>query len=75
MVSVPKPVYWDEIVAFAKQPVSTGTAAARIAARPSLEHSRAAADELLANIRFEKCGVNAGYLQALGLNVTANSQS
>jgi endoglucanase len=75
MVSISKPAYWDEILAFAKQPGGTSNAAARIAVRPSLEHSQAAADELLTNIRFEKCRVNTGYLQALGLNVTANSQS
>ena len=77
MVSIPKPLYWDEIVAFAKQPGGTGHAAARIAARPPLEHCRTAAQQLLENIRLEKCRVNAGYLQALGLTLpaVANQQS
>jgi aryl-phospho-beta-D-glucosidase BglC (GH1 family) len=66
-VSIPKPSHWDEIVAFAKMPGGTGNAEKRIAARPSLETSRAACDELLKNIQFANCRVNPGYLQALGL--------
>jgi len=41
----------------------------RIAARPSLEHSRAAFQSLLENIRFVHCEVNPGYIQALNLTV------
>jgi endoglucanase len=67
MVSIPKPMYWDEIVAFAKMPGGTGNAEKRIAARPSLEHSRKSLDDLLENIRLHSCRVNAGYFQALGL--------
>jgi endoglucanase len=73
MASIVKPTYWDDIVAFAKLPGGTSNAAARIAARPSLEHSRAAAQDLLEKIRFDKCRVNPGYLQALGLTVPPGS--
>ncbi|HEV2213963.1 MAG TPA: glycoside hydrolase family 5 protein [Terracidiphilus sp.] len=68
-VSFPKPEYWDEIVAFAKLQGSTGDAEKLIAARPSLEHSRLALQQILVNIRLSHCRVNPGYLQALGLNV------
>ncbi len=67
MVSIQKPAYWDEIVAFAKMPAGTGNAEKRIAARPSLDDSRKAVDDLLDKVRFESCRVNPGYLQALGL--------
>jgi hypothetical protein len=74
MVSIPKPAFWDDIIAFAKTPGGTGSAAARVAARPSLEHSRAALQSLLENIRFENCRVNPGYIQALGGSVPATNQ-
>jgi hypothetical protein len=66
-VSWQKPVYWDDIVAFAKTRGSTGDSEKQIAARPSLEHSRAALQELLQKVRLRNCRVNPGYLQALGL--------
>jgi endoglucanase len=67
MVSIQPPMYWDEIVAFAKLPQGTGNAEKLIAARPSLEHARKALDDLLEKIRLESCYPNAGYFQALGL--------
>jgi endoglucanase len=67
VVSFDAPIYWDEIVAFAKLPPGTGNAEKRIAARPSLEHSRAALADLLVKIRYENTHVNPGYLTALGL--------
>ncbi len=70
MVSIQKPVYWDEIVAFAKMPAGTGNAEKRIAARPSLEHSQKALADLLDKVRFDSCRINPGYLQALGLKNT-----
>ncbi len=70
MVSIPKPMYWDEIVAFAKMPAGTGNAEKRIAARPPLEHCRKAIDDLLDKVRLASCHVNAGYLQALGLRAS-----
>jgi hypothetical protein len=66
-VSWQKPVYWDDIVAFARTRGSTGDSEKQIAARPSLEHSRAALQELLEKVRLRNCRVNPGYLQALGL--------
>ena len=62
-----KPAHWDEIVAYAKMPGNTGDSEKRMAARPSLEHSQAAFQDLLQKVRFENCRVNAGYLKALGL--------
>jgi hypothetical protein len=66
-VSWQKPVYWDDIVAFAKTRGSTGDSEKQIAARPSLEHSRAALQDLLQKVQFRNCRVNPGYLQALAL--------
>lgn len=73
MVSVAKPRHWDDIVALGKRPGGTGNAPARIAARPSLQHSREAAQQLLANVQFENCRVNTSYLEALGLSVPATA--
>lgn len=67
MVSIQKPVYWDEITKFAAIAPGTGNAEKRIAARPSLDHSREAANDLLNKISLDRCRVNADYLQALGL--------
>ncbi len=67
LVSIQKPAFWDEIIAFAKMPGGTGNAEKRIAARPSLDDSRKALDDLLDKIRLESCRINAGYFQALGL--------
>jgi endoglucanase len=67
MVSIRKPAYWDEILAFAKMPVGTGNAEKRIAARPSLERSRSSVDNLLEKVRLDSCRRNVGYFQALGL--------
>ena len=71
-VSWQKPVYWDEIVAFAKTRAGTGASEKQIAARPSLEHSRAALKDLLQKVQFHQCQVNPGYLGALGLKVPAS---
>ncbi len=67
MVAIQKPVYWDEIVAFAKMPPGTGNAEKRIAARPSLDHSRRSLEDLLEKVRLNSCHLNVGYFQALGL--------
>ena len=71
VVSFAPPEHWDEIVAYAKLPVNSGAAEKRLPARPSLEHSREALQDLLRKIRFENCSVNTGYLKALGLNTPA----
>ena len=69
VVSIVKPVHWDEIVALGRTASGTGNAEKRIAVRPSAEVIRAAFDDLLTKVRVEQCRVNAGYLQALGLSV------
>ena len=66
-VSFKKPANWDAVMALAAMPGGTGEAEKRIAARPSLEDSSKALQELLENIRFENCRVNQGYIRALGL--------
>ena len=71
MVSLQKPVYWDEIVAYAKLHRTTGDAEKLLSVRPSLEHSRAAFQDLLQKITFARCRVNKGYLSALNLSVPA----
>ena len=68
VASIVKPKNWDKIVAFAQMPNGTGEAEKRIAARPSLDESREALDDLLRNVRFSRCRINGGYLQALGLH-------
>ncbi len=69
-VSFARPVYWDEIVAYAKLPGGTGDTEKRIAKRPPQEHINAAFDDLLNNIQWRKCRLNQDYLKALGLAAT-----
>jgi endoglucanase len=69
VVSWQRPVYWDEIIAYAKLARTTGDAEKLIAIRPSLEHSRAAFRDLLVKVRFQQGRVNADYLKALDLTV------
>ncbi len=71
VASFDPPLYWDEIVAYGKMPGGTGNAEKRIAARPSLEHSRAALADLLTKIRYENTHTNPGYLKALGMQLPA----
>jgi endoglucanase len=66
-VSLSRPVYWDEIVAYAKLPGGTGDTEKRIGKRPPQEHINAAFDNLLNNIQWSRCRINDGYLKALGL--------
>lgn len=75
MVAFKKPVYWDEIIAFAKLRRTTGNAEQVIAVRPSLEHSRAAFQDLLQKIRFQESHINTGYLTALDLAVPSSYSS
>jgi len=67
-----KPAYWDEIVAYGKMKEGMGDTEKRIAARPSQEHTRAAFQSLLENIRLAHCQTNTGFLRAL--NLTAPSE-
>jgi endoglucanase len=69
VVAFEKPVYWDEIIAYAKMPGNSGESEKRIAARPSIERSREALRDLLKTIRFENCRINSGYVKAVGLTV------
>lgn len=73
VVSITKPAHWDEIVAYAKQRRGTGNAEKQLALRPSPEIAAAAFKELLENVRVERCRVNRGYLEALGLKVPATA--
>ena len=69
IVSFPKPIYWDEIIAYAKLNRSTGNTEKLLPVRPSLEHAHAAFQDLLQQIKFQHAHVNAGYLKALNLTV------
>jgi endoglucanase len=71
VTSFRKPVYWDEIIAYAEAPGTSAAAEQRLTVRPSLEHSRKALEDLLAHIQFENCTINTDYLQALGLDSTS----
>jgi hypothetical protein len=67
IVSFTRPLYWDEIVAYARLPGTMGDTEKRIAKRPLQDHINAAFAELLENIQLSKCRINEGYLKALGL--------
>lgn len=67
VVSIVPPADWGKIVEFAKLPRGTGHVEERLKQRPEQETINRAFDELLGNIRLEKCRVNAGYLKALGM--------
>ena len=68
VVSIIPPADWGKIVEFAKLPGGTGHVEERLKARPEQETITRAFDEMLVNIRLEKCRVNAGYLKALGMD-------
>ena len=68
-VTFAKPDHWDEIVAYAAKHYGMGDTEKSVAARPSLEDSRAAFRDLLQKIRFENASPNPGYLKALGAQV------
>ena len=67
VVSVIPPADWGKIVEFAKLPRGTGHVEERLKARPEQETITRTFDELLENVRLQKCRVNEGYLKALGL--------
>jgi aryl-phospho-beta-D-glucosidase BglC (GH1 family) len=64
-VTVARPAGWDQIVAYAKQPRGDGSVKARLKDRPAQDVIDAAMAELLENVQFAKCTVNAGYIRAL----------
>ena len=65
-VTFVRPEHWDAIVAYAARHAGMGDTEKSIAARPSLEDSKAAMENLLVKIRFENARPNEGYLKALG---------
>jgi hypothetical protein len=65
IVSVARPVYWDEVVSYAAR--RTADFEGNFKIRPSLEHSRAALQDLVANSRFKTVRVNPGFVRALGM--------
>jgi endoglucanase len=67
VVSIVPPADWGKIVEFAKLSRGTAHVEERLKQRPEQETINRAFDELLGNIRLEKCRVNAGYLKVLGM--------
>jgi endoglucanase len=67
VVSIIPPADWGKIVDFAKLPRGTAQVEERLKARPEQEIITRAFDQLLQNIRSQKCRVNRGYLKALGM--------
>ena len=66
VATVPLPPHWPAIVKYADH-ARGGTYEEKRKARPSPQVAREALGTLLEDIRLERCRVNAGYLQALGL--------
>lgn len=74
VVTFDRPRHWDEVLAFATLPGGTGSAEKRIAARPSQNDIDESFTDLLEEIQFAHTRVNAGYVEALGMQVTGSSQ-
>lgn len=68
VVTFDRPVHWDEIVAFAKLPQTTGNVEKLLAARPPQQDIEEAFADLLRKIQYSRARINPGYLQALGLS-------
>jgi hypothetical protein len=71
IVSIQPPEHWNEIVTYAGERSGVGDAEKQLGMRPSPEIAGAALKQLLENVRLEKCRVNTGYIEALGLKVPA----
>jgi len=69
VVSIVPPADWGKIVEFAKLPRGTAHVEDRMKARPDQETITRAFAELFENVRLQKCKVNEGYLQALGMKL------
>ena len=67
VVSIIPPADWGKIVEFAKLPRGTAHVEYRLKARPEQKTINSAFAELLENVRLQKCRVNEGYLEALGM--------
>jgi endoglucanase len=66
VATAPAPAQWRTIASYADKPRGADFDAIRTAV-PPYPMSREILDELLANIRFDHCLINAGYVRALGL--------
>jgi endoglucanase len=75
VVSVTPPADWEKIVEFGKLPRGTGHVEERLKVRPEQETITRAFDELLENVRLQKCRVNEGYLRALGMKADIAASS
>jgi len=64
-VSINKPAQWDSIITYANLPRATYDEIRKH--RPSIEVAQKALNDYLENLPFDKCGINEGYLKALGL--------
>jgi endoglucanase len=67
VASFERPLYWNEIVSYAREPGGTGEVEKRQKMRPNLEHAQAAFSDLIKKSQFRNCRINEGYLRALGL--------
>jgi endoglucanase len=67
ITSFERPPYWDEIQAFVKNRYVELSEIRNV--RPPIEHCQTSMAGLLENIRFEKCKLNTGYIEALGLTI------
>lgn len=65
VASINKPVDWDVIVGFAEGPRTTFEEVRKH--RPPKEKVQKALNDYLERIKFKNCGINQGYLKALGL--------
>jgi endoglucanase len=63
--SIKKPADWDAIVSFANHPRTTFEEVRNN--RPPKQQVEKALSAYLEQIRFRNCGINEGYLKALGL--------
>jgi hypothetical protein len=74
VVTVTPPEGWDKIVSFAKLSRAIGATEARLKERPDQETIDKAFAGLLENVKLERCRVNEGYLQALGMKTVVASK-
>lgn len=72
IVSIQTPEHWNEIVTYAGERHGVGDTEKQLGMRPSPEIAAAALKQLLENVKLEKCRVNAGYIEALGLKVPSS---
>ena len=68
ILSIPKPVYYDSVIAYAESP-KVNFKDIRKAIPKNKEEIKLALEGLLNNCRFESCLPNIGYLRALGFEI------